>query len=302
MASAITIEQLCAQYQSWAETYYRKPSGRPTRAANNIRDALRALTFMAQLPAEQMSPGALRQVQEQLDASGTLCRQTINERIRWIRRMYRWAAQRELVPDTLPSRLELVDALKRGRCTASDGPGVKPIDWDTVSETIAVAPLKLATMIELHWHTGMRPNELVQMGKSRIDRACDPWIYTPAEHKTEHHGLSRIIPLGQLCQGLLRAWWPRCGELLFEGDNHGRLTGEPMRPLSYCQAIRRLNERHGITPWRPNQIRHATATRLRKELGIEAARVILGHRSASTTEIYAEVDAERARRIMRDFG
>ena len=37
--------------------------------------------------------------------------------------------------------------------------------------------------------------------------------------------------------------------------------------------------------WSPNRLRHNAATSLRKQFGIEAARVVLGHTSPATTEI-----------------
>jgi len=46
--------------------------------------------------------------------------------------------------------------------------------------------------------------------------------------------------------------------------------------------------------WHPHQLRHNAATELRKEFGIEAARIILGHRSAAITEVYAEQDERQA--------
>lgn len=54
--------------------------------------------------------------------------------------------------------------------------------------------------------------------------------------------------------------------------------------------------------WHPHQLRHNAATRLRKEFGIEAARVVLGHSSAAVTEIYAEVDKAKAADVMRRIG
>lgn len=42
--------------------------------------------------------------------------------------------------------------------------------------------------------------------------------------------------------------------------------------------------------WHPHQLRHAAGTELRREFGIDAARVILGHRSANVTETYAMID------------
>lgn len=54
--------------------------------------------------------------------------------------------------------------------------------------------------------------------------------------------------------------------------------------------------------WHPHQLRHTAATKLRKEFGIEAARNMLGHRSAQVTEIYAERDHGQALKIAGKIG
>ena len=54
--------------------------------------------------------------------------------------------------------------------------------------------------------------------------------------------------------------------------------------------------------WTPNQLRHTAATFLRKEFGLDAARVILGHSSPTVTEVYAELDYEKAAEIMAQVG
>lgn len=54
--------------------------------------------------------------------------------------------------------------------------------------------------------------------------------------------------------------------------------------------------------WHPHQLRHTAATRLRKEYGLEAAQVILGHKSLAVTEIYAEKNVATAVRIMGEVG
>ncbi len=87
---------------------------------------------------------------------------------------------------------------------------------------------------------------------------------------------------------------------------------------SYQQAIRRACDKtfpppEGLTKaeirewrkqhrWSPNQLRHNGATFLRKEFGIEAARVVLGHASSAVTEVYAELDLNRAADIMAQVG
>ncbi|MEN8148475.1 MAG: hypothetical protein ABFS86_01560 [Planctomycetota bacterium] len=43
-------------------------------------------------------------------------------------------------------------------------------------------------------------------------------------------------------------------------------------------------------------------TNIRKEFGIEAARVVLGHRSPLVTEIYPEIDQAKAVQVMEAVG
>ena len=44
----------------------------------------------------------------------------------------------------------------------------------------------------------------------------------------------------------------------------------------------------------PQEPRHKAARELRKEFGPEVVRIILGHRAAAITEIYAEKDEQKA--------
>jgi integrase len=57
-----------------------------------------------------------------------------------------------------------------------------------------------------------------------------------------------------------------------------------------------------IPKWHPNQLRHNAATRIRKEFGVELARIILGHATAFTTEIYAEADRQQAMEVISKIG
>jgi hypothetical protein len=65
---------------------------------------------------------------------------------------------------------------------------------------------------------------------------------------------------------------------------------ECYKESSYRQVIKRACRRLRIPTWRPNQLRHNAATVIRRQFGLEAARVILGHQAAATSEIYAEKD------------
>jgi integrase len=90
---------------------------------------------------------------------------------------------------------------------------------------------------------------------------------------------------------------------------------------TYRQAIRRACDRafpprpgivasgpEAVASWRedhrfhPHQIRHTAATELRRRFGLEAAQVILGHRTLTVTQVYAEKNVEAARRVMSEVG
>jgi integrase len=71
---------------------------------------------------------------------------------------------------------------------------------------------------------------------------------------------------------------------------------------SYATAIERGCIRAGINVFRPNQIRHGFATKVRAEFGLEASQVLLGHARADVTQIYAERDLSKAVEVAKKIG
>ena len=63
-----------------------------------------------------------------------------------------------------------------------------------------------------------------------------------------------------------------------------------------------LKQWHKEHRWHPHQLRHSSGTKIRKELGLEAAQVWLGHSRADVTQIYAERNLDLARKIAERFG
>jgi integrase len=82
----------------------------------------------------------------------------------------------------------------------------------------------------------------------------------------------------------------------------GRPLGQRYTTMSYGHAIAKACQRAGVPRWYPHQLRHNAATWLRKEFGLEVARVVLGHRTAAVTEVDAEVDRARAIDVMGRVG
>ncbi len=57
------------------------------------------------------------------------------------------------------------------------------------------------------------------------------------------------------------------------------------------KALRQWRRDH---KWGANQLRHSFATHVRREHGLEAAQVLLGHAAADVTQVYAERDSAKA--------
>jgi len=207
------------------------------------------------------------------------------------------------------------------------------------------------------WMSG----EVTAMRPCDLDTTGQVWVYSPATHKTQHHGHRRAIYIGPKAQELIQPFLAGRSlqgylfspiEAMAErrqkrhalrvtplscGNRPGtnRIKGKPKRglkdrytPASYLYAVyyacdkafphpklgkipakqltekqkRQLKKWRREHRWHPHQLRHNAATQLRKEFGIEAARVVLGHRSAEVTEIYAELDEAKAAAIMAKVG
>ena len=54
--------------------------------------------------------------------------------------------------------------------------------------------------------------------------------------------------------------------------------------------------------WSPNQLRHTAATEIRRDFGLEAAQIILGHSQLGVTQVYAERDLAKGMEVARQIG
>lgn len=81
-----------------------------------------------------------------------------------------------------------------------------------------------------------------------------------------------------------------------------RTPGGTFTVTAYGHAVRKAARKAGVTHWHPNQLRHSFATRVRKEYGLEAAQVLLGHSRADVTQVYAERDEALAAEVATKVG
>ncbi len=232
-----------------------------------------------------------------------------------MRRIFKWGVEYEFVAPGVLQGLQSVAPLKQGRSEARETSRVTPVSQAHIDAVTARVTRPVKAMIELQLVTGMRPGEVVLLRTCDIDMSGKIWEYRPGSYKTEHHGIERIIFLGPHAQEIVRPFLktdltayvfsPRDAVL----DARKKLDpkqGRSQRTLrirgyrrcpsnrytrgSYQTAIYKACVKAEIPAWGPNRLRHNAATFLRKEFGLDAARVILGHTSAAVTEIYAEQD------------
>jgi len=77
----------------------------------------------------------------------------------------------------------------------------------------------------------------------------------------------------------------------------------PSYYMAVQYGIRKAAKSGVIIPaWFPNQLRHSRATEVRRDHGIEAAQVVLGHAKADVTQVYAERNLELAKSVARKTG
>lgn len=327
----VTLNRLCVLYIEHAESYYRK-DGNVTSEVASIRTALKMLLRQfGRLPVNDFSPIKLKKVREAMIAAGWV-RTSINKQVRRITRMLRWGVESELVAPDVHTACKAVPGLRFGRSAAVESDKVKPVLMDDIQAVEPFVSRQIWAMIQLQLVTGMRPGEVRSIRMCDIDRSNDVWEYKPASHKTQHHGRNRRVFIGKKGQDIIRQFLkadqtarlfsPRDAERERSDERREnrvspltpsqRARKHKERPLktagnqytkdSYNRAITRACEEAEIDSWAPNQLRHNAATEIRKTHGIDVARAVLGHSSMDVTEIYAEIDFDKARAVIGEIG
>jgi len=331
----LTVGEMIARFWEHAEGYYRK-NGAPTSELDCIRQALRPLAELyADTPAADFGPLGLKSVRERMIGAGW-SRGYLNRHVGRVKRAFKWAVAEGVIPAAVLHGLAAVPGLKRGRCEARESEPVKPVPEAHVNAVLPFLSRQLAAVVRLQLLTGGRSGEVLGMRVADLNMTGAVWEFRPASHKTEHHGRERVLFLGPKAQQIVRGFLkPDLGAPLFDAGeaererhaerreerktklwpSHVRAQAGKRRkakgdhfasrcyaPEAYARAVARACVLAGVPHWHPHQLRHNAATLLRRELGIEAARVVLGHSSAAVTEIYAEVDLAKAKAAMERLG
>jgi integrase len=213
-------------------------------------------------------------------------------------------------------------------CRPGEACSIRPCDVQRFDRPDTPLPLFIATERELPsareleaWEYRPASHKTEHHGKQRVvfigplaQEVLRPYLLRPAEahcfspaesdaRQREQKHARRKTPLS-------------CGNR--PGGTIVRTFGDCYTKDSYARAIARACDLAFPPPgdldeaakeawrkarrWSPNQLRHTTATAIRKVHGAEKARVVLGHSKLNTVEIYAERDLAEAASIMRKMG
>ncbi len=329
----LTVAGLILKYMEHAQQYYKKYDTKHQGEVNNLRHSLRPLNLLyGRTLSQDFSPAALEAVRQSMVESG-LARNTINQRVAKIKRAFRWAASKGLVPPTVYHGLGSVEGLRRGRTAARETERVKPVPEEHVDAACQHLNRHVRAMVEVQELAGMRPQDIWNLRTGDLDRSRDVWVYEPTTHKMEHLDHVRQIAIGPKAQALLAPFLkpdkptafvfsPKEAAEAVLADrrdkrktpltpsqrarsrkrNPKRRPGDQYTKNSYRSAIVRACDKADVPRWHPHQLRHNCGTKVRRLYGLDGAAAVLGHKFGTVTEIYAELDIEKAIEIMREIG
>ncbi|KAA3609189.1 MAG: site-specific integrase [Planctomycetota bacterium] len=330
----ITCETLVALYLAHCETHYRRPDGRPTGESQQVAYTAKPLLHLyRELPARSFSIHCLKRVRAAMVDSG-LSRKTVNQRVWRIRRMFRWAAEEELISPEVLASLAVLRSLQEGRTTAHETDAVTAVSEEHFLAVLPYLRTPVRAMVELQWWTGARPGEVREFRLAYLSRTDESvWLYAPPQHKTRHRAKERWLGIGPKSQEVLRPFLMRVprpdpdkplfspGDAMEERHRLARTRGNGGRKArrdqvgrtkqqfaeqysrsSYRHAIQRACRAAGIPVWTPHQLRHSAATRVESALGKEQARIVLNHSSLDATEVYLDRDIRQALQVMKELG
>ncbi len=285
-----TVAHLIADYVEHCQGYYVK-NGKPTSEIYAVRVAMRHLYELAgTMAAEEFTPRQFKTLRSQIVESG-LAIKTVNHYALHVRKCFKLAASDGKIPAEVFTAISTVEQLKPGRCKAHVPEPKQAVSVDRVNAVLPYLPERVADMLRVQLATGMRPNEVCKINPADIDTAGEVWVYSPRNHKTEHHGKRRTILIGETAQSVLSRYMLE--PVIF-----------PMLVSSYRRAIARGCETAGVDRFSPQQVRKTFAESIRHAHDLEAAQVLLGHGSKRTTEKYYAQTAgiERAADIIKQLG
>jgi integrase len=226
-------------------------------------------------------------------------------------------ADEKLVDATLPHLPPVVRAMVELQRATGMRPGevviLRPCDVDRSGDVWEYRPAEHKNAhreLDRVVYIGPRGQEIL---RPYLLRGAEAFCFSPLESEASRRAATHAARKSPLS----------CGDK--PGTNRvrhkpKRRAGEQYTPQSYLRAVKRACDQAFPVPdefaddpgastdwqtkhrWSPNRLRHALATKVRREFDIDAAKTLLGHTQLNTTGIYAEQDRRRAIEVAKMIG
>ncbi len=221
---------------------------------------------------------------------------SVNRRLSALRSFYRFALSRHLVDRDPAHNIEgpktnkpLPQFLKESEMNRL----LDDMEWGNSFNNV-----RARTIIIVFYETGIRLSELIGLDDVSIDmETCEIKVTGKGDKQ-------RVVPFGSEMLSALKDYVAvrdssviRNCEAFFVTDKGARMRPDTVRAeVSRClSAVSTLNKKS------PHVLRHTFATAmLNNGAGIESVRKLLGHESASTTEIYTHTTFEQLKRVYEE--
>lgn len=123
----VTVNELLVGFGRFAEEHYRHHDGTPTNELPQFRQTFRLMgELYGHTPAKEFGPLAFKAMRQKMIESGWN-RKLVNRRVGRVRRVFRWAAENELIPAAVHQELATVVGLQPGRTQARELDPVEPV-------------------------------------------------------------------------------------------------------------------------------------------------------------------------------
>ncbi len=223
---------------------------------------------------------------------------TMARKIATLRSFYKWADRRSLAPSNPMTLIRTPRQSKRLP---------KAISLEEVERLLA-APDDRDTlgardrcMLETLYSTGIRVSELVDLNVEDVDEENEALLVRGKGRK------ERLVPLGSHALAALRAYRQK---VLSDPRYRSAWEGPGPHPLMVnkhggrisARSVRRKLDKYlkqvGLDPTiSPHTLRHSFATHLLENgADLRSVQELLGHQSASTTQVYTHMTTQRMRR------
>jgi integrase/recombinase XerD len=149
------------------------------------------------------------------------------------------------------------------------------------------AAVRLLTLLELLYGSGLRATELVSLPFAAVPRDA-PFLTVTGKGSQQ-----RMVPVSTRARQALSRWLavrPESGKFLFPS------RGKHLTRVRLFQLLKELAARAGLDPAKvsPHVLRHAFATHLLEGgADLRVLQTLLGHADIATTQIYTHVDSAR---------